>query len=75
MANVLIWIGLPIVLGQLPNDPERAIREIEKVGGVVQRDETRPGKPVVSVDLTGCSLGDGILRLMRRFPHLEWLDL
>lgn len=53
----------------------QAIRTIEKLGGSVRRDKSRPGRPVVAVELPGCPLSDDFLKIAQRFPHLEWLDL
>lgn len=53
----------------------QAIRAIEKLGGTVRHDESRPGRPVVAVELPGCSVSADFLKIAQRFRHLEWLDL
>jgi Leucine-rich repeat (LRR) protein len=54
---------------------ERALRLIDDVGGVVTRDETAAGKPVVAVSLCGARLSDEVLKCLSTFPQLRTLDL
>lgn len=74
MKTVFILVALAGAMA-LPDDAEQAIVEIEKLGGEVRRAENLPGRPVIAVDLPGCSVSGGFLKIAHRFPRLEWLDL
>ena len=54
---------------------ERALAEIKRLGGKVERDETAPGKPVVRIDLHGTKVADSDLTFLRKFRDLRALDL
>ncbi len=58
-----------------PTARDRAVAAIEKLGGTVEVDETRPGKPVVGVDLSRSAVTDADLVLFEGLPDLEVLDL
>src|SRR5262245_48717720 len=61
-------------------DRGRAVAEIRRLGGVVEVDAARPGKPVIGVDLSlgkdapGVA-GDKQLEALRHFPELRRLSL
>lgn len=71
MRAALLLIALFFSAG----DEDQAIRAVDKLGGTVRRDDSRPGRPVVAVELPGCSVSADFLKIAQRFPHLEWLDL
>jgi hypothetical protein len=50
-ALILVSLGYGAGHAAPPGDArtKRAIEEIEKVGGIIEYDETHPGTPVVSV--------------------------
>jgi hypothetical protein len=54
---------------------ERALDRIDCAGGVVIRDESAAGKPVVGVSLCGAKVDDDLLKCLSAFPHLRTLDL
>ena len=58
-----------------PSARDRAVAAIEKLGGTVEVDETRPGRPVVGVDLSRSAVTDADLVLLEALPDLEVLDL
>jgi hypothetical protein len=54
---------------------DRAIAAVERLGGAADVDKTRPGKPVVGVDLSRTAVTDADLVLLEWLPELEALDL
>jgi hypothetical protein len=59
-----------------PNaEQKKAVAEVHKLGGKVQIDDKRPGKPVIAVDLRGCNVTDGGLKHLRRLTELQRLNL
>ena len=54
---------------------EKAIAEIQKLGGIVRRDEQDPIRPVVSVDLSRTLVTDAGLKNVAAFTQLKKLDL
>ena len=50
---------------------ERAVAAIEKVGGTVQRDESRPGSPVYAVDFYNSRLTDSVMSHLRALPEIR----
>jgi hypothetical protein len=73
-VTILVWVIGPLAPGETPQQVE-AIRALERAGGKVERDASRPGTPVVSIELAGCSVTGDLLRFTRRFDHLACLDL
>ncbi len=79
-ALVALVAGLlvPVAAAQQPKpdaEQERAVAAIEKLGGKVGRDEKRPGKPVVRVDLDGPDVTDAALAYLAAFPDLMELSV
>ncbi|MBM4067991.1 MAG: hypothetical protein FJ271_03475 [Planctomycetes bacterium] len=72
-----VWMSWPASAAPPKDagDVAQAILAVEKLGGTVRHDENRPGRPVVALELPGCSVSDEFLKIVQRFPHLEWLDL
>src|ERR1043166_211196 len=56
-------------------EQDRAIAKIENLGGKVELDEKRPGKPVIKVDLRRTKVTDGDLEILKGFTHLRSLNL
>ena len=58
-------------------DAERqaAVAEIERLGGTVEVDETRPEKPVISVDLNRTKVTDAGLENLKGLTKRKELDL
>jgi Leucine Rich repeat len=54
---------------------EKAIKEIERLGGKVIRNETAEGKPVVGVDFFSLPVSDADLKHLAKFPGLKELYL
>ena len=54
---------------------DRAIAEITRHGGRVKTDEKMPGKPVVAVTLSYCTVNDDLLAVLTIFPELHTVDL
>jgi hypothetical protein len=66
-----ILLFFPPVRGAEPNPEQRAVAEIEKVGGEVRRDEKKPGKPIVAVSFALGSNTNKGLEQLKAFPRLE----
>lgn len=64
-----------VARAETPTARERAIAAVEKLGGTMEVDETRPGRPVVGVDLSRSAVTDADLVLLAALPDLEVLDL
>jgi Leucine-rich repeat (LRR) protein len=56
-------------------EQEQAIARIEKLGGAVELDEQRPGKPVIKVDLRRTKVTDADLEILKAFTQLRSLIL
>jgi hypothetical protein len=54
---------------------KKAIAAIEEVHGQIERDEKRPGGPVIKVDLTVRDIDDGFLVKLQALPDLSELIL
>ena len=48
---------------------------MKQLGGTIRRDATRPGRPVVAVDLRGPQVTDAALQTLASQPDLETLVL
>jgi hypothetical protein len=56
-------------------DEDKAVAEIQKVGGKVERDEKAEGKPVTNVNLSITQAADGDLAPLEKLPKLQRLSL
>src|SRR4051794_10660117 len=80
LRSSLVLLFVSALLGQGGTDRDRAVAEIRRLGGRVQVDPARPGKPVIEVDLSlgkdapGVA-GDKQLEALRHFPELRRLYL
>src|SRR6516165_3603211 len=54
---------------------ERAVAAIEKVGGTVQRDESRPGSPVDFVNFSNSRLTDSVMLHLKALPGIRELSV
>lgn len=52
-CGMLMWVLLAPAPARADEAEDRAAAFVEKLGGTVIRDTTRPGKPVVTVTLSG----------------------
>src|SRR5947209_18556338 len=64
-------------VGQVRADDaeDKAVATVERLGGQVLRNETKPGKPVRQVTLSGKEVTDADLKDLAGFKELEWLTL
>ena len=53
----------------------KAVALVKKLGGAVMRDEKKPGKPVVHVDLSRTKISDAAVKELATFKQLQKLDL
>jgi Leucine Rich repeat len=58
-----------------PGDQDKAIDEIKKVGGKVERDDKEPGKPVTIVNLALSSVTDENMGILKAFPKVHKVTL
>ena len=54
---------------------KKALAAVERLGGQVLRNETKPGKPVYQVTLSGKGVMDADLKDLMGFEELGWLTL
>ncbi len=59
----------------MDNEQEKAIAEIEALGGRVEFDEKRSGKPGIQVDFSFLPVTDAGLEQLKGLRQLQWLDL
>ena len=76
---VLLSVALLIVAIAAPvcaDDAEdKALAAVERLGGQVLRDATKPGKPVRDVTISGKGVKDADLKDLAGFKELGWLTL
>src|SRR4051794_10449338 len=69
-------ISESILIGQEEINESSAIEKIELLGGRIERDETLPDRPVVSVSFNATNrFNDKYIHLLRAFTNLTKLDL
>ena len=56
-------------------DADRVAREVQRLGGRLERDENRPGKPIVDIDLQDRDLDDSGLVRFTGLTELQELNL
>jgi hypothetical protein len=54
---------------------DKAIADIMKLGGKIERDDKKPGSPVIAVDLSGKKVKDADLKCLKTFGELKSLKL
>ena len=75
MAGIVL-LGFAATAGaDSPQGQEEAVAALLTIGGVVEVDETKPGRPVVKVDLHGTKVTDADLALLGPLTELRHLDL
>src|SRR5687768_4691171 len=76
MLRMLQFVGCWLMLASPARaDEDKAVALVEKLGGEVERDEKRPGKPVITVRLPGSDVTDEDLQKLAPLQHLRTLDL
>src|SRR6266545_8232393 len=76
LCGIMSWLVLDSGAPARADDAEdRAAAFAEKLGGKVARDDKRPGKPVVTVDLHGRGVRGADLRALAPLQSLTTLDL
>lgn len=70
LALILLTTGCHQKTGE-----ERAIAEVERLGGKVRKDGRLPGTPVTAVQLAEGRVTDAELQVVKSFPQLRNLDL
>ena len=73
MAGVILCSSAPV---RADDAEDKAVAFVEKLGGKVTRDEKAPGKPVVTVFLSGSKkVTDADLKELAALKNLTTLDL
>src|SRR5438045_4074984 len=77
LCGFVVWLAAPAVARADDFDDleDKAVARVEKLGGRVTRDEKRPGRPVVAVNLDELNGTDAALKELAAFPHLRKLSL
>jgi hypothetical protein len=79
MRYIALLVTLAVCLagcGQKPSaEEEKAVSQILKVGGGVNRDEKLPGRPIVEVDLSITKATDSDLKDLKELKGLKRLYL
>ena len=70
-----VLLGLMVLTMSSRADEAAAVRAIKKVGGRVEVDADRPGKPVVAVILRSTKVTDAALKELKELKSLQTLDL
>src|SRR5437762_3285128 len=63
-----------LLVGAVRADEETAIKELQKLGAMVNRDNTKPDKPIVAV-FVGDKLTDKETRYLKELPSLNNLNV
>jgi internalin A len=74
----LVLVGCvlgPVAPARADDAEDKAIAFVEKLGGKVTRDDKRPGKPVVAVNLYGTKMTDADLKELTALKGLTTLRL
>lgn len=74
-CGLLVFVFSLLAGCHQPTAEERAVAEVERLGGEVRRDGKVPGMPVTAVNLAEGRVTDGQLEVVKRFPQLRSLDL
>src|SRR5262245_57867784 len=75
VVGTAVVLGLLVLAGTVRADEAAAVKAIEKMGGKVTRDDKRPGKPVLGVDLSQKQITDAGLKLLKEFKTLQMLNI
>src|SRR5260221_442232 len=75
----MISLGVGVARAGVDSSKERLIAEVEKLGGKVDLDETRPDKPIIKIDLHSTKVSDSDLvflnKMRKHLKNLRYLDL
>ncbi len=74
-ASTLFYLIQHGAFSEPPPDPNEVLAELQKIGGFVQRDENRPGRPVVAVTIDAERFNASVLNKLVAFPELRSLNL
>lgn len=73
LAGVLMLLAAAVV--HAGDAQDKAVKAVERLGGMVTRDETQPGKPIVGVDLSFKQVTDADLKELAPLKNLKNLNL
>ena len=72
---VLTLLLLPVSVARAGEAEDKAVAFVKKLGGSVERDEKKAGKPVVVVNLHDLDIDETVLKELARFKQLRSLVL
>src|SRR5258708_5955641 len=75
LCGVFSWLILASAPLRADEAEDKAVAHIEKLGGAVVHDESRPGKPVIEVQLNRCQVTNTDLRALAPLQNLTRLHL
>src|SRR5437899_2450557 len=75
LAYVCVVALLACLSGAARADEATAVKAVENLGGKVTRDDKRPGKPVIGVNLNSTGVTDAGLKELKDLKQLTSLDL
>src|SRR5438105_4558241 len=75
LGLVAVVVGFPSCGRGAAGEEQNHIARIQRLGGRVERDETKPGKPVVGVILRQSGVDADAIKELKAFKELKRLDL
>ncbi len=72
---IFAFVPLVVVIWSARADEAEAVKAVERFRGRVTRDESKPGKPVVGVNLWATEVTDEDLKKLAPFKDLTTLDV
>jgi hypothetical protein len=71
-----LWFLALVFAAKAADDAEyKAIADIMKLGGKIERDDKKPGSPVIAVDLSNKAVKDANLKCLQSLGELRSLKL
>jgi hypothetical protein len=75
LTGAALLLALTTVPVRADEAEDKAVKAIEKLGGIITRDEKVKGKPIVSVGITRDDVTDALLKHLAGLKQLQTLDL
>ncbi len=75
MRHVGAAVLLLVLAGATRADEASTVAALEKLGAGIERDDTKPGKPVIGVNLRRTQVTDAGLKELKELKHLSGLYL
>src|ERR1044071_9912371 len=79
LAGFVLLFSAPTLLAGAQTPEQRAAAAVQKLGGIIKRDESLPARPVIEVSFQGSTTGrkirDADLAALKDLSHLKTLYL